>query len=57
MKTDPKGSKQGGAMITAMLFSFIALAMVGSYLTFTAADAQTLVAMLAPMIREFLANG
>ena len=26
-------------------------------LTFTAADAQTLVAMLAPMIRDFLANG
>jgi acetylornithine aminotransferase len=26
-------------------------------LTFTTADAQTLVAMLAPMIREFLANG
>lgn len=26
-------------------------------LTFTTADAQTLVSMLAPMIRDFLANG
>ncbi|HBA85829.1 MAG TPA: hypothetical protein DCZ95_17235 [Verrucomicrobia bacterium] len=33
-------SKQGGAMITAMLFSFITLAMVGSYLAYTSADSR-----------------
>ena len=40
MKAKPIVSKEGGAMIAALLFSFLALAMTGSYLAYTGADAR-----------------
>ena len=55
----PCGALMGRAAEQGLLLSVTAERVVRLLpaLTFTAADAQTLVAMLAPMIREFLANG